>query len=99
MTATAGFTVLFVVAECRRTIALGGSGWTKVVFAVARLSGRSFLGSVSTLAVTPAGGIVRLLEERTRNGGMTDLARPQAAIWTQVSWRQTRKALARARRY
>ena len=49
--------------------------------------------------IMPDLGIVSLLEERVRNGGMTDLARLQAAIWTQVSWRQTRKALARARRY
>ena len=52
---TAGLMVLFVVGMGLHTMALGGSGWTNVVFAVARRSGLAYQGSASTLALVPAG--------------------------------------------
>lgn len=52
---TAGLMVLFVVGMGRHTMALGGSGWTNVVFAVGRRSGLAYQGSASTLALVPAG--------------------------------------------
>jgi hypothetical protein len=52
---TAGLMVLFVVGERRHTMALGGSGWANVVFAVACVGRLAFTGSASTLALVPAG--------------------------------------------
>lgn len=52
---TAGLMVLFVVGMSRHTMALGGSGWANVVFAVTRRGGLAYQGSASTLALVPAG--------------------------------------------
>ncbi|MBI0539468.1 hypothetical protein D9599_28535 [Roseomonas sp. KE2513] len=55
MIGTAGLMVLFMVGLSRHTMALGGSGWADVLFAVTRCNGLTYQGSASTLALIPAG--------------------------------------------
>lgn len=55
MIGTAELMVLSVVGLRRHTMALGGSGWANVVFAVACVGRLAFQGSASTLALVPAG--------------------------------------------